>query len=437
MNLPPLELFGIDIVAWFRAIGASNILDIVFLALLIYAVLAWFKRTHAAFILTGILIIAGVYLVARQLHMEMTARVFEQFFAVILIALVVIFQEDLRRFFEQVAVWSLNRRLPGRRRKAHLSREEVEVLVRTMMDLAGERVGALLVVKGRNMIDRHLDGGVDLHGELSEALIKSLFDPHSIGHDGAAIIEGNRLMRFACHLPLSKNLKKVGKHGTRHAAALGLTELSDALSIVVSEEKGTISVAKNSEMDEVSDPEKLARMIERHYEEVSPPRGTRTWEDFFKKNWREKAIALVLAVGLWFVNVHGSEITYKTFFIPVEFAVPPKSFVVKEVVPKEVRLTFHAARSVFYFMTQDRIKLFLKVKVQEGTQRFKILAGDIVFPQDLFLDSIRPDEVSIRVEKVIPVEAEEGAPQGPGGAQGTNGTKGPATNIQIAPKGNP
>lgn len=258
-----------DITAWFKEIGVSGFLDIAFMALILYFTLIWFKRTRAAFVLTGIVIVAGFYLLSRQFNLTLTAAVFENFFAIILIALVVIFQEELRHFFERVAVWSLNRRVL-KRQALILSRREVQILVRTIMDLSKEKVGALIVLKGRDSIVRHLHGGIDLNGELSEPLLKSLFDPNSIGHDGAIVIEGNRVSEFSTHLPLSKNLKKIGGGGTRHTAALGLSELTDALCIVVSEERGTISVARHGELDSVSNPERLGVILEKFYQEMNP-----------------------------------------------------------------------------------------------------------------------------------------------------------------------
>src|SRR3990167_9366881 len=210
----------------------------------IYSLLVWFKKTKAAFVLTGILIIAGIYLITRQFNLVLTAAVFERFFAVILIALVVIFQEELRNFFEQVAVFSLKKR-SLKPQKFEAFGEQADFLARTMMDLAEEHIGALVVLKGKDMIVRHMEGGVEVNGAVSEPLLKSIFDPHSIGHDGAVVLEGNTLTKFSCHLPLSKETEKVGRSGTRHAAALGLAEKTDALCLVVSEERGTVSVARN------------------------------------------------------------------------------------------------------------------------------------------------------------------------------------------------
>ena len=102
---------------WFKDMGMAGVFDVVIMTLLIYMILVWFKRTRAAFVLTGIFIVSSVYLRARLLNLTLAAAIFERFFAVILIAVVVIFQEEIRQFFEKIAVWSLNRRLAMTRKQ--------------------------------------------------------------------------------------------------------------------------------------------------------------------------------------------------------------------------------------------------------------------------------------------------------------------------------
>ena len=220
-----------------KEIGFSGLLDIAVVTLVIYTFLIALKRTNRSrLIFAGIVILGLLYLAARKLNLLLTVSLLQGFFAVILVALVVIFQEDLRYFFEQVAARFFERGFPlYKRKRTRPPRQEVEILARTLGDLAREKIGALVVIRGKDPIARHLDGGVEVKGLLSEPLLKSIFDPHSIGHDGAVIIDGQLIERLGCHLPLSKNFEKLPRSGTRHAAALGLSELSDALCLVVSE----------------------------------------------------------------------------------------------------------------------------------------------------------------------------------------------------------
>ena len=233
-------------------IGLTGCIDIAIVTLVIYAFLVALKRTRrSGLIFVGIIILGIIYVAAWKLNLVLTITLLQGFFTVFLVALVVIFQEDLRYFFERVGLWWRERSLPTYKRHAQrLPRRAVEVLARTLGDLARARIGALVVVRGHDMIARHLEGGEVVEGRLSEPLLKSIFDPHSLGHDGAVVIEGDRIERLGAHLPLSKNLDKLPRSGTRHAAALGLSECSDALCLVVSEERGTISIARRGENSE-------------------------------------------------------------------------------------------------------------------------------------------------------------------------------------------
>lgn len=178
----------------------SEIIDVIFVAVLIYTATVWAQRTRAAFVVRGILVLGSIYLVARLLDLQMTAWVFQGFFAVFLIMIVVIFQEELRQIFERIAVWSLTRR-----RTPALRSSTADILVRTVDDLAKEKTGALIVIRGNDPIERHITGGIPLDGRVSEPLLRSIFDTHSPGHDGAVLIEQNRVTRFAVHLCASRD----------------------------------------------------------------------------------------------------------------------------------------------------------------------------------------------------------------------------------------
>ena len=389
--------------SWLEVFGLSGFLDVAFMALLIYLILVWFKKTRAAFVLTGILIVAGMYLLTRLFNLIMTATMFEQFFAIILIAMVVIFQEELRNIFEKVAVWSLERRLT-RRKVTQLTREETETLVRCLLDFSRQKHGSLIVLVGKDLLLRHLTGGVDLFGEMSEPILKSLFDPNSIGHDGAVVIKGNRIIQFSCHLPLSKNLKKVAWGGTRHAAALGLTELTDAMCLVVSEESGAISVAHRGAIHEVKDPDQLIKILEKFYHEVSPVRSKTVWKDVFKKNYREKIMALLLSLALWFVLVHGSKEIYRNFSVPIELGVLPQTWEVVELEPRVLEVTLRGPRRLFIFLTGDRIKFSPKIRLEPGVQKIRVYSNQIGFPKNIELESFDPKILKLHLEKMARVE---------------------------------
>lgn len=386
-------------------IGLSGLIDITIVALVLYAFLVALKRAkRSGLVLTGIFIVSIIYLAARKFDLVLTVALLQGFFAVILVALVVIFQEELRYFFERVGLWWRDRRLPMyKQQAARLQRREGEILARTLSDLARARIGALVVLRGRDVIVRHLEGGEELQGQLSEPLLKSIFDPHSLGHDGAVVVEGDRIAKFGVHLPLSHNLDKLPRSGTRHAAALGISERTDALCLVVSEERGTISTARHGDITPITDSAELAQRLKEFYDEVLPRRPRQPWKDFFKRSYREKALALGLAVGLWIVVVHRSQVVQRSFLVSVQPAALNTNLVIRSVNPEAVQVTFSAPRKEFDFLRPGDIKLTLQLwDVGKGVRVFQITGNDLTYPHNLLIDGIEPRQVSFDVAEKLP-----------------------------------
>ena len=392
-------------------IGPAGFMDIAVVTLVIYAFLVALKRTRrSGFIFTGVVIVGLIYLGARKLNLVLTTALLQGFFAVILVALIVIFQEDLRNFFERVGLWWRDRSLPRYKRHAsRLPRREVEVLARTLGDLARGRIGALVVVRGHDVIARHLEGGEGVEGRLSEPLLKSIFDPHSAGHDGAVIIEGDRIDKLGVHLPLSNNLEKLLRCGTRHAAALGLSERSDALCLVVSEERGAISIAHCGDFRMVADAGELAAALEAFYHEISPRAEQRLWQEFYRHNYREKLVALGLAVALWTVVVHRSQDVRRSFEIPLHYGMLDTNLVVTTVQPQTITVTFSAPRKEFDFVRPGDIKLFLQLSdARKGRHPFRITSGDLSYPDKLNIQDIEPRQATLDIDERPPADARPG-----------------------------
>ena len=177
-----------------------------------------------------------------------------------------LFQADLLRLLDQIGSWSLYRRP----RDGGDAPEVTDTLTETVAHLADQHTGALIAIRGHQPWERLLRGGIRLDGRLSQPLLVSIFDDSTPGHDGVVLLEGDRVTRFAVHLPLTENLPEASRFGgTRHAAALGLAEQCDALVIVVSEERGTISVAEGEHITELATAselkERLTHFWQRHY----------------------------------------------------------------------------------------------------------------------------------------------------------------------------
>jgi diadenylate cyclase len=386
----------------FPTITFAEIVDIIFVAVLLYTAIVWARQTRAAFVVRGILILGGIYIIARYLDLQMVAWVFQGFFAIFLIMIVVIFQEELRQFFERIAVWSFTRKqVPA------LGSNTADILVRTLSDLAKEHVGALIVIRGNDPLERHITGGIPLEGKLSGPLLKSIFDPHSPGHDGAVLVEQDCITRFAAHLPLSKNLTQLTNAGTRHSAALGLAELTDALCIVVSEERGTISVARDGALREVENLQQLGAAIDSFLRTKFPStQQSNISLQFFRENWIAKAISLSLAIGFWYIFVPGSKTVQVSYRIPVSVENLPADLRVEEIEPPMVNATFSGPRRAFYLFDARRVRVAIDVSMADlGRRTFNISEQNIRYPKELTLQELNPSTLRLFVKK-IPAAAE-------------------------------
>ena len=394
----------------FLDIGITDLIDILFVAVLFYTAIVWLKTTRAAFIVRGLFTLVAIYIVARQLELELTAWIFQGFFAIFLIMVVVIFQEELRQIFERIALWSL-----GGKTSVPLHSGAADILLRTLADLARDKIGALVVVRGKAPLARHLSGGIEADCKLSEPILRSIFDPHSPGHDGAVIIEDDRITRFAAHLPLSKDVRQLANVGTRHSAALGLSELTDAFCIVVSEERGQISIARDGRLRLMENFQELAALLQEYLnEKYPPPERRRISIGLVRENWLTKAATLSLAIGLWYVFVPGSKNTEITYAVPVELRNLPQQLALERVQPSEVKATFTGPRRAFYLFDSSKLKVSVDASLAElGRRTFRLSDQNIQHPPDLTLQGLEPSTLQISVTKVVTRDGEKSATMAP------------------------
>jgi diadenylate cyclase len=384
-----------------RNFRIQDILDIAIISIMISALLIWFKGRASRFVFLGITLLGVVYLLARFFQLYLTTLVLQAFFAILLFVLVVIFQEDLRRFFERLA-------LLGRFRKKIFSvaafNESAEIIAQTAADLARQKIGALIVLQGEDPLDRHLTGGSSLDGLLSQPLLESIFDPHSIGHDGAVLIDGNRVMRFGCHLPLSANAAQHGNLGLRHTAALGLSERSDALCIVVSEERGTISLAKGERIDEIANASALRIELEAFFAKRMPLAKRRLIRNWLRQNPREKMIAIVLACFLWVIFGYQRETISRDFVIPIQYLNAPVEWVLEEPKIMEAKVMLTGPAQAFQLLHPDSLKISLDLKqLRPGTQEIALTRDMVNVPSNLTVAGITPERIKVTTSRLLPL----------------------------------
>lgn len=229
-----------NVQAALRDLDATSIVDIITIAVIIYLVLLLLKGTTAMSLIRGIVIIvvAGVVL-TQVLELTVLDWLLRNSFPALLVAIPIIFQQEIRRFLERLGRsgrWPW----PGRA----LYEGVVDMVTEATLQMAERRHGAIIVIERETGLEELIDTGIKLDAAISVQLLKSIFYPNSALHDGAVIIRENRVVAASCTLPLSERID-AEFHGTRHRAALGVSERTDAVAVVVSEETGAISVAAN------------------------------------------------------------------------------------------------------------------------------------------------------------------------------------------------
>lgn len=382
-----------------RSFRVADFFDITIIFILTYAVLIWFKKTASRFVLIGIGILGSIFILARSFQLYLTVFVLQGFFAILLVAMVIIFQEDLRRLFERLAMWGLIRKKWFSVSLHH----DIDILTSAVTNLVRRRFGALIVLKGNEHLDRHLKGGIPLNGKLSEMLLESIFDPHSLGHDGAVVIEDGRVVKFACHLPLSSNTKEIGNLGLRHTAALGLAERSDALCIVVSEERGTITIAREGRLKQLDSTDQLKPVLERFYQESAPRSIKKTWLNWVRENPWEKAVAIFLACGLWLVFGYQTGSVRRDFVVPIEYRNLASDWIIEEPKPKEATVTLMGSEQAFGFLDPKALKISLDMsKIQEGKQGIVLERDQVRHPSNLSVVGIEPGKIRLIAHQMVP-----------------------------------
>ncbi len=379
----------------FRLTDAFDLLIVVFL---VYAALILLKRMKSVFLFSGIFTLLLLYFISRSFNLYLTNTILQTFLPFAAIIVVVIFQKEFRSFFEWLSVWG---------RLSHFKKEKISELVsghivRAVEYLAKNHIGALIVLPADQPIDTFTEGGVLLNGRVSHPLILSLFDPSSPGHDGAIIIEGDRIKRFGVHLPLAEKFQKYGNIGTRHRAALGISEVSDAMTIIVSEERGTITLATGGELKTMKNADELRSVLSRFLREKFFHNEDRPWHHPITNNLKEKLQAVLITFTLWaiFVVYLGANTITKQFDIPIEFRFLPDNYTISELSPNEIHTTLSGRAQNFNLLSPDSLRVIVDVtSTTADQQRIKITENLITAPPALSIVDISPTIIKFRLEK--------------------------------------
>ena len=244
----------------------TDIIEIVIIAFVIYNVMVWIKNTKAWVLLKGIIIVVIFALIAYILNLKTILWIAGKTISVGIIALVIIFQPELRRALEQLGrkkiLFGLFRFNDGREKGERFSSKTAEEIVRACFDMGAAYTGALIVIEQDMVLEEYEKTGITVDGLVTSQLLINIFEHNTPLHDGAVIIRGDRVVAATCYLPLSDNNNLNKALGTRHRAGVGINEVTDSMTIIVSEETGKVSVAVGGELIHDIDADSLRNKLE-------------------------------------------------------------------------------------------------------------------------------------------------------------------------------
>ena len=389
----------------FPLIRVQDIADILIMSFLVYQLYRWFRNTKTLQILIGLGSLAALYVVTKNLGLFMTSWILQELGTVFFVLIIVIFQTEIRQALYR---FSLFRNLFGREERG----TSVDFLQfsTTVFTLAASRTGALIVFQRDEPLDEYLLHGVPMDSLLSGQLLSTIFQNGTPLHDGAVLIKEGRVAQASSHLPLSTNSDLPQHYGTRHRAALGLTERSDAVVVVVSEERGAVSLVKGGELEPVRTPELLAEALNGLLSPTVQNSGTlgNGIRQTFFADLRTKALVILLITSAWFM-ITGRQEEIITVTAPLRFHNLPEKLALIKSDPDTVDLQLKVLSSLIPTPKGSELVADLDLStIKEGTTGITVKNGDIKLPLGVIVSAVTPTTITVtadrKVSRDIPVK---------------------------------
>lgn len=380
----------------FPYIRPQDIADILIMSFLVYHLYSWFKNTKALQVVIGLGFLGVLYVITKNLDLFMTSWILQELGTVLLVLLIIIFQTEIRQALYRI---SLLRNLFGRQEN-DLQLDLME-LSATFFALAAEKTGAIIVFQRNEPLDEHLLHGVPLDSLVTAQLIGTIFLPGTPLHDGALVVRAGRITQASCHLPLSGNAELPQHYGTRHRAGLGLTERSDAVVVIVSEERGEVSLAVAGELTKVATAEQLSEKL---HLLLAPPEPETTkisvMRRLFSNFWPKLTTLFLVSICWLIITVKQGGIV--TVTAPIKFHNLPDQLILVRTSPDEVDAQLKVFSGLIPSPQQLDIVADVDLgKISEGSHQIAISNGDFQLPPGVMVTGINPSVVKVFVEKKV------------------------------------
>ncbi len=378
----------------------QDALDILLNTYILFRLYVLFRGTNVIQALLAICVFWVASQMAVSLGLIITNWAMQGVITVAALIIIIIFRNEISRVLQTKDLKAFLWGIPRQEFNTPLN-----IIAESVYELAKGKIGALIVLPLKQGVESVVQGGVLLGCKLSQEMLVSVFWPGNPLHDGAAILQGDRVISAGVILPLSKREDLPSFFGTRHRAAAGLAENTDALVIVVSEERGKVTLFKGNQAYKVPNPLDLENFLQEHTGKYSEKKG-------FKDHTREivaaAVISLVCVTGIWLSFSKGME-TLATKEVPVEFINPDQK---KEIVSSSVsivKLLISGARPLINSIKPEQINIKVNLaQVKVGQTKLSITRENVVLPPGIRLKQIEPSELDItldaRIERELPIQ---------------------------------
>lgn len=384
-------------------IRIQDIADILIMTFLLYQLYSWFRGTRAIQVLLGLGVVTLIYFATRFLGLYMTSWVLQELGTVLIILIVVVFQSEIRQALYRLSL--LRHLLDSHQDSQHSHFQEI---AETLFAMATKYTGALLVFQRSDPLNDLVSNGVLLDCEISPQMLESIFYNGAPLHDGAVLIKEGRIALASCHLPLSVNPDIPQNLGTRHRAALGLSERCDAVVIIISEERGEVSLAIEEKLHIIHSTTELITTLEGLLRSDIPAPIKTIRERFFSNLLPKMALLLGVCVFWALVTTRQGQIT--TVTAPVVLHGIPEGLILLKTTPEEVNVQIKSLSSLS--TTPSKLDLTAELDAsdaKEGQTTIWVRNSDISLPSGLNIDTISPSSIRIVTEKKmrkrVPVKA--------------------------------
>jgi diadenylate cyclase len=370
-------------------------LDILILTYIFYRLFLWLRKKRALRMIIAILALPLFYLFAQWIDLPLSVWGFQNLWPVIIIVLVVIFQQEIREVLGNVSLPNFFFGRPER-----LSSKIIDKIADTAFKMADKRMGGLIVLQRGDNLDEFIHDKIFLDAEINEDILISIFNPQSPLHDGAVIIQGDRIRYAAALLPLSKSVSFPKEWGTRHRAGVGITEISDAECIIISEERGEVLLASKGKVEK-----KIGEKdLKEHISDVSPAgmkkNKEKIWARKFIGDLPIKVLFLIIVSLLWVfvIGIRQGEISFN---LPIEYYSIPQNLEISGDPPREINVRLKGSQRLLSSLKPETLRVRIDLSnTHSGTNKISLSEKNMDTPSGITVKDFYPQNVRLRMSTI-------------------------------------